>query len=534
MADIGAAIHDAIGLGLAGARGLAEGLGIVQPAQPQGMFGAPAQAQPTDLSDLNPLQQLSLRFQNAVASSEGRGLAQASGALRQRRAAANQQRLDAFSQGTKLLQDFDAIRDRASPADYERINKLLRKRFGELAGGQPGEADEFYDTFMVGHGLTPAMLELVKSDPGAQQILASGGGIGDLRKYLTTPEKLQAAMAAADKMLLGPARNKLDAIGKSDRPDLRGALQERMKTAGGRPTLQMIRDLAEAGIIPDELLPTANEWAALDRNELELADLNFQANPELLKRRAEGYTDELARAAKAQELSQRHANEMELQELRNAGALAAAKNRPRAGAPTERLQQHQWEAARYGKRMLEANRIFEELEAQGFDRTSLQSSAESLLPNVARSSERQKQEQAERDFVGAILRDESGAMITPSEEVTARKKYFPQYGDSKETVKQKAASRKREVEQMRRQAGRAWDENAGGASGSWESRGAPPAPPAPSAAPVDGAAQGPTADSILQDLRAGKITRDQARVMMQAWKAAEAERRAAEAAAGGQ
>lgn len=308
---IGTALQDAIGLGLAGARGLAEGLGIVQPEQPQGMFGAPAEAQPTDLSDLNPLQQLSLRFQNATASAGGGGLAAASGALRQRRTQQNQQRLDAFSQGTKMLSDFDAIRDRAGPADYDRIDKLLKKRFGELAGGQPGEADEFYDTFMGGRGLTPGLLELVQSDPGAQQILAAGGGIGDLRKYLTTPEKLAAAMHSADQRVLSPARNKLDAIGKSDRPDLRKALADRMKTAGGRPTLAMIRDLAEAGLIPDELLPTANEWAALDRNELELGDLNFQANPELLKRREEGFNSELKREEEAAKIAGEHRAKMD-------------------------------------------------------------------------------------------------------------------------------------------------------------------------------------------------------------------------------
>lgn len=455
---IGGALQEALGLGLAGARSLGEGLGIVQPATQPGMFGAPAQAQQEDLGDLNPLQQLSLRFQNAVESAEGNGTAVASGGLRNRRAAGNQKRLEAFSQGTKMLEDFDAIRDRARPGDYDRIDGLLKRRFGDLAGGQPGQADEMYDTFMSGRGLTPGMLALMQSDPGAQQLLAGGASIGELRQYLTSPEMIAKAHELADQKALPGARNKLDAALKSGggSPEVRAELERRIKKAGGRPTLAIMRDMADQ--LPPEMQPTENEWAALERNELEQGDIGLQASPELLKRRDQGHTSQLNREEKSAELSQQHRNAMELQRLKNDGALNAAKNRKSPGS--DRILQHQWEAARYGKRMDESNRIFEKLHADGFERESTSAAAESLLPNVMRSTQRQQQEQAEEDFVGAILRDESGATITANETLKARKKYFPQHGDSKETVAQKAASRTHEVEQMRRQAAKAWDEGA--------------------------------------------------------------------------
>lgn len=322
--DFGTAIQDAIGLGLSGVRGLAEGLGLAQPAREPGMFGAPAQAQPTDLGDLGVLQQLGLRLQNAVASGEGRGPAFASGQLRERRAAGNKERMDAFAQATKMLEDFDAIRSRARPDDYERIDGLLKRRFGEVAGGQPGDADQFYDTFMSGRGLTPGMLELVRTDPGAQQLLAGGAGIGDLRTYLTSPEKVTQALALADQKALPGARTKLDSALKTTDPALRAEITRRMETAGGRPTLAMLRDLAEQ--LPPELQPTDAEWAALERNELELADLGLQANPELLKRRGEGFSSELKRKEDAARIAGEHRARMEQI------ALEAALNPKRDGS----------------------------------------------------------------------------------------------------------------------------------------------------------------------------------------------------------
>jgi hypothetical protein len=61
--------------------------------------------------------------------------------------------------------------------------------------------------------------------------------------------------------------------------------------------------------------------------------------------------------------------------------------------------------------------------------------------NAALSPERQKFVQAQRDFINAILRRESGAVISDSEFANARQQYFQQPGDSKEVLAQKAANR---------------------------------------------------------------------------------------------
>lgn len=57
------------------------------------------------------------------------------------------------------------------------------------------------------------------------------------------------------------------------------------------------------------------------------------------------------------------------------------------------------------------------------------------------SGNEQKVDQAQRDFINAILRKESGAAISQGEFDNARKQYFPEPGDSAAVRQQKAANR---------------------------------------------------------------------------------------------
>ena len=61
--------------------------------------------------------------------------------------------------------------------------------------------------------------------------------------------------------------------------------------------------------------------------------------------------------------------------------------------------------------------------------------------------------QAQRDFVNAVLRPESGASIAKSEFDNAILQYFPQPGDPKEVIKQKREARNREIEGLKMGAG---------------------------------------------------------------------------------
>ena len=72
--------------------------------------------------------------------------------------------------------------------------------------------------------------------------------------------------------------------------------------------------------------------------------------------------------------------------------------------------------------------------------------------NFTQSPEQQQIEQAQRNFINAVLRPESGAVISPEEFDNARKQYFPQPGDSPEQVAQKNAGRQQKIAGLRAEA----------------------------------------------------------------------------------
>lgn len=80
----------------------------------------------------------------------------------------------------------------------------------------------------------------------------------------------------------------------------------------------------------------------------------------------------------------------------------------------------------------------------------------SKIPGVGNylvSNDRQKFEQAKRDFINAQLRRESGAAISPTEFESADKQYFPVPGDKPDVIKQKEANRRAAIEAMGREGG---------------------------------------------------------------------------------
>ncbi len=71
-----------------------------------------------------------------------------------------------------------------------------------------------------------------------------------------------------------------------------------------------------------------------------------------------------------------------------------------------------------------------------------------LVPYPIKSQKYKQVEQAQRDFINATLRRESGAAIADSEFENAQKQYFPQLGDTKEVVKQKQRNREFQFKQI--------------------------------------------------------------------------------------
>jgi len=119
------------------------------------------------------------------------------------------------------------------------------------------------------------------------------------------------------------------------------------------------------------------------------------------------------------------------------------------------LTEGQSKALLFGTRMKESNEILEGLASgpDGVDRPSNFKRVAELVPgvmgggaltavaNVTQSDKQQQVEQAQRDFLNAVLRRESGAVIGESEFESGRKQYFPAIGDSDAVKAQKKRNR---------------------------------------------------------------------------------------------
>jgi hypothetical protein len=100
----------------------------------------------------------------------------------------------------------------------------------------------------------------------------------------------------------------------------------------------------------------------------------------------------------------------------------------------------------YANRMFEAEKILRDPAIVSAGTSQWERLKNTLAPgadakNLIASPEFQRLDQAQRDFVNAILRRESGAAISAGEFDNARRQYFPQVGDSPEVLAQKKANR---------------------------------------------------------------------------------------------
>jgi len=157
------------------------------------------------------------------------------------------------------------------------------------------------------------------------------------------------------------------------------------------------------------------------------------------------------------------------QEVAKAAALEQIVPKP--------LTEFQGKSTAYGMRMAEANKILTDLEKQGVTNTGivrstiggtvgvipligdkLQEATNALINPLPTflggpSAQQQQVDQARRNFITAVLRQESGASISPSEFANEEKKYFPQTGDTPQVIAQKQAARELAIKAMNIQAG---------------------------------------------------------------------------------
>lgn len=149
------------------------------------------------------------------------------------------------------------------------------------------------------------------------------------------------------------------------------------------------------------------------------------------------------------------------------GAAAAPEGGAEAPAPTplrgkgSALTEAQAKAVGFAARAKEADQIlntttFKPLAVatkQGLESVYGIGGGLGMVANQMMSPNDQKVDQAQRNFVNAVLRQESGAAISEAEFENARRQYFPQPGDSKAVIKQKADNRQTVIKSLETVAG---------------------------------------------------------------------------------
>ena len=142
---------------------------------------------------------------------------------------------------------------------------------------------------------------------------------------------------------------------------------------------------------------------------------------------------------------------------------------PEKVVPTEKYSSSEYAAARYADRIYNSNLVIDELESDFID---VVSGIAGAIPKANRwkTDNRQLIENAQLDFVLAVLRDESGAVIGQDEIDDAIKLYMPKIGDSQVAIDQKRNRRNAVSRNMIREASGAYQprENAPRSSTSTE------------------------------------------------------------------
>jgi hypothetical protein len=221
--------------------------------------------------------------------------------------------------------------------------------------------------------------------------------------------------------------------------------------------LQVSEQIAQANNVRDFELKAEDTRADNSRELMNTESLiedrsadNTRADSELDWTMTDGQADNTRADTLAQNTIRNTDSQIADRTADNARADAAAAN-PRS----KPFNEAQAKAANFADRAAAAHSEMEALVGEGFDPTNINK-------GLLNDQSFRQYDRAKREFVNAILRQESGAAIGKDEFKNADKQYFPQPFDSKETIEAKAKARKRAIDGLKRQSQGAYESLFGG------------------------------------------------------------------------
>jgi hypothetical protein len=144
-----------------------------------------------------------------------------------------------------------------------------------------------------------------------------------------------------------------------------------------------------------------------------------------------------------------------MQELAPKGGVVSGVRGGGVGQAKEEKRKDPTEAERlslgFAKRTESSNKMLNNLEDKFLNKEGgfSPSSQFAYAPERFKSSERKNYETAQKDFVGAVLRKESGASISDEEFTREAEKFFPLPGDTQENIQFKQLLRKQAINNLK-------------------------------------------------------------------------------------
>ena len=135
------------------------------------------------------------------------------------------------------------------------------------------------------------------------------------------------------------------------------------------------------------------------------------------------------------------------------GAPGALVLIPGTTKPAPPLTEAQGRIATFADRIAATLPIIEANQGAGLSYTQNAMRNVPVVGNALISNEMQQLDQAQRNFINAVLRRESGAVISPEEFDNAKKQYFPVPGDKPDVLAQKKKNRQDVLEGFAREGG---------------------------------------------------------------------------------
>ena len=123
----------------------------------------------------------------------------------------------------------------------------------------------------------------------------------------------------------------------------------------------------------------------------------------------------------------------------------------------EKTTEFKTKSYNYGTRMDDANKTLSNMDKKykkSWTTTEYLAPRWEWVPNFIKSDDRQSFEQAQRNFINAVLRQESWAVISDQEFSNAKKQYFPSAWDSEDVIDQKRANREMAIYNMLKSSGK--------------------------------------------------------------------------------